>query len=58
MKIIRCEAGHFYDSEKYPWCPYCVIHPMSHTDPAKKEQQPDKPVAVVYGGPPLPNKND
>ena len=23
MKLSKCENGHFYDSDKYPECPYC-----------------------------------
>lgn len=23
MKLTKCEAGHFYDGDKYPECPYC-----------------------------------
>lgn len=23
MKLVRCENGHFYDSEQYTVCPYC-----------------------------------
>ena len=23
MKLSKCESGHFYDSDKYPECPYC-----------------------------------
>ena len=23
MKLTKCENGHFYDSDKYPECPYC-----------------------------------
>lgn len=23
MKLSKCANGHFYDSDKYPECPYC-----------------------------------
>lgn len=23
MKLTKCSAGHFYDGDKYPECPYC-----------------------------------
>ena len=23
MKLSKCENGHFFDSDKYPECPYC-----------------------------------
>ena len=23
MKLTQCENGHFYDAEKYSFCPYC-----------------------------------
>ena len=23
MKLTKCEKGHFFDSDKYPECPYC-----------------------------------
>ena len=38
MKLSKCESGHFYDSDKYPECPYCntellkdhsIVHELS-----------------------------
>lgn len=29
MKIARCHAGHFYDSEKYKECPFCRQEPQT-----------------------------
>ena len=43
MKLVRCENGHFYDSEQYTVCPYCsgmdsvgadnVTQPISQKEP-------------------------
>ena len=24
MKLVQCERGHFYDSERWPYCPHCA----------------------------------
>lgn len=47
MKLSKCESGHFYDSDKYPECPYCNTellkdHSIVH------EGEAEQPAAVVY----------
>lgn len=32
MNVIRCNNGHFYDSDVFPVCPYCDVNPMGNTD--------------------------
>ena len=61
MKLTKCEQGHFYDSDKYPACPYCntdlqneaaIVH-TSEATPAEAAD-PEGPVTgwlVVVDGP-------
>ena len=61
MKLTKCEQGHFYDSDKYPACPYCNADLQSETaivhtseGPAAEAAAPEGPVAgwlVVLNGP-------
>ncbi|MCD8362851.1 MAG: FHA domain-containing protein [Lachnospiraceae bacterium] len=32
MALVKCEKGHFYDSEKFLSCPYCQIAPRTHEE--------------------------
>ena len=64
MKLTKCEQGHFYDSDKYPACPYCntdlqtesaIVHTSAAgPEPAAEAGSPDGPVTgwlVVLDGP-------
>ena len=64
MKLTKCENGHFYDSDKYPECPYCntdllrdrsIVRTGEAEQPAAVETAaPAGPVAgwlVVLDGP-------
>ena len=64
MKLSKCESGHFYDSDKYPECPYCntellkdhsIVHEGEAEQPAAVDKAaPTGPVAgwlVVLDGP-------
>ena len=60
MKLSKCENGHFFDSDKYPECPYCNPALKSGggivqtQDAAAPEAVPSGPVAgwlVVTEGP-------
>ena len=65
MKLSKCENGHFYDSDKYPECPYCntellkdhsIVHEGETEQPAAAVEAaaPAGPVAgwlVVLDGP-------
>ena len=51
MKLSKCESGHFYDSDKYPECPYCNTellkdHSIVH------EGEAEQPAAVDKAAPP------
>ena len=63
MKLSKCESGHFYDSDKYPECPYCntellkdqsIVHEGETEQPAAVDKAaPAGPVAgwlVVLDG--------
>lgn len=63
MKLTKCGSGHFYDSDKYPECPYCntellkdrsIVHAGEAEQPAAVEKAaPAGPVAgwlVVLDG--------
>lgn len=63
MKLSKCESGHFYDSDKYPECPYCnaellkdhsIVHEGEDEQPAAVDKAaPAGPVAgwlVVLDG--------
>lgn len=63
MKLSKCESGHFYDSDKYPECPYCntellkdysIVHEGEAEQPAAVDKAaPAGPVAgwlVVLDG--------
>ena len=50
MKLSKCESGHFYDSDKYPECPYCNTellkdHSIVH------EGETEQPAAVDKAAP-------
>lgn len=56
MKLSKCESGHFYDSDKYPECPYCNTellkdHPIVHEGEAEQPAAVDKaaPAGPVAG---------
>jgi hypothetical protein len=65
MKLSKCANGHFYDSDKYPECPYCntdllkdhaIVHEGEAEPPAAAAQAavPAGPVTgwlVVLDGP-------
>lgn len=63
MTLTQCENGHFYDSDKYPACPYCntdlqtetaIVHTSEAAAPAADAAAPDGPVTgwlVVTDGP-------
>ena len=47
MKLSKCANGHFYDSDKYPECPYCntdllkdhaIVHEATAEPPAAAAQ--------------------
>ena len=47
MKLSKCESGHFYDSDKYPECPYCNTellkdHSIVHEGEAEQPAAVDK----------------
>ncbi len=63
MTLTQCDNGHFYDSDKYPACPYCntdlqnetvIVHGHGESEtPAAEAAAPDGPVTgwlVVTGG--------
>ena len=56
MKLSKCESGHFYDSDKYPECPYCNTelqkdHSILHEGEAEQPAAVDKaaPAGPVAG---------
>lgn len=56
MKLSKCESGHFYDSDKYPECPYCNTellkgHSIVHEGEAEQPAAVDKaaPAGPVAG---------
>lgn len=54
MKLSKCENGHFYDSDKYPECPYCNTellkdHTIVHE--GETEQTPAAVDAAAPAGP-------
>ena len=56
MKLSKCESGHFYDSDKYPECPYCntellKYHSIVHEGEAEQPAAVDKaaPAGPVAG---------
>lgn len=56
MKLSKCESGHFYDSDKYPECPYCnpellKDHSIVHEGEAEQPAAVDKaaPAGPVAG---------
>lgn len=56
MKLTKCAAGHFYDADKYPDCPYC--NPELQTDTSivhdgktQEEPAPEKLAAGTPDGP-------
>lgn len=56
MKLSKCESGHFYDSDKYPECPYCNTellkdHSTVHEGEAEQPAAVDKaaPAGPVAG---------
>lgn len=65
MTLTQCENGHFYDSDKYPACPYCntdlqteaaIVHTREGEPPAPAAEaaSPEGPVTgwlVVTEGP-------
>lgn len=34
MNVVRCSQGHFYDADKFPFCPHCGVtqHEPKHND--------------------------
>ena len=50
MKLSKCESGHFYDSDKYPECPYCNTElPKDHS--IVHEGEAEQPAAVDKAAP-------
>ena len=54
MKLSKCANGHFYDSDKYPECPYCntdllkdhaIVHEGEAEPPAAAAQAAEQPAA-------------
>lgn len=55
MKLSKCESGHFYDSDKYPECPYCNTellkdHSIVHEGEAEQPAAVDKAAPGGAGG--------
>ena len=51
MNLIRCAQGHFYDSDAYGSCPYC-INPMGYPQPGPYTAMPgDKTLPPSFGDP-------
>ena len=40
MKLVKCNAGHYYDGDKYESCPHCsrVGQEMAETAPLEKQK--------------------
>jgi len=52
MKLIRCERGHYYDSEQHKRCPSCGVPGLDAGNPAQeKGTQPDFKPTQVRGQP-------
>ena len=56
MKLSKCESGHFYDSDKYPECPYCNTellkdHSIVHEGEAEQPAAVDKAAPAAPAGP-------
>ena len=50
MKLSKCESGHFYDSDKYPECPYCNTELLKdHSN--VHEGEAEQPAAVDKAAP-------
>lgn len=49
MKLSKCENGHFYDSDKYPECPYC--NPALKNDSGILQAQADAAPEAAASGP-------
>ena len=65
MKLSKCANGHFYDSDKYPECPYCntdllkdhaIVHEGEAEPPAAAAQAAEQPAAEAAGGRPASNE--
>ena len=39
MKLTKCENGHFYDSDKYPECPYCNADLLKDYEPLSDDEK-------------------
>ncbi|MGN0984357.1 MAG: FHA domain-containing protein [Gemmiger sp.] len=50
MKLKQCEAGHFYDGDKYPDCPYCNSDLLAAGDSGIVTAA-EKPAAAPVGTP-------
>lgn len=46
MNLTRCNNGHFYDSNKFSYCPHCNNIPDTNvlTPPQPIIPEPDKPI--------------
>ena len=56
MKLSKCANGHFYDSDKYPECPYCNTdllkdHAIVH------EGEAEPPAAAAQAAAPADRKS-
>lgn len=52
MKLAKCDSGHFFDSDKYPECPYCNVALQKESGivaPAKAAAAAPAPTATSSG---------
>lgn len=51
MKLTKCENGHFYDSDKYPECPYCNTELLKDHSIVHEGEAESRPAAVDAAAP-------
>lgn len=51
MKLVKCNAGHYYDGDKYESCPHCsrVGQEMAETAPLEKQKGKDTMTSCSHG---------
>ena len=51
MKLVKCNAGHYYDGDRYESCPHCsrVGQEMAETAPLEKQKGKDTMTSCSHG---------
>lgn len=47
MAVVRCPRGHYYDTSRFSFCPYCGISPEMTGELGKSDEHPEAPDKTI-----------